>query len=238
MTQLLFQFSDLIKYTDVFIVVFFFVLLVIGKKKGFINQIIGFAAIVASIVLGALLAKPLFNYLQANTTWFNSLKNYLSEWATESFPDFTSINADNLSTLVTNLPFPSAVKQTILSYAQNSGQETVNLSAIIAETLFRYIGVGVCFLVISLTVKIVFVIIKKLLNALKAVTLIRWIDELLGIVLMMLKGLAVLYVLCFIINVLPIQGFEAGRQIISQSFILRNLTNYNLFAYLLSFIKI
>lgn len=238
MTQLLFQFSDLIKLTDVFVIIFFFVLLVIGKKKGFINQIIGFVAIIASVVLGLIFAKPLFNYLQANTTWFNSLESFLKSWATETFPELSSINAENLSGLVTTLPFPSAVKQTILNYASNSEQTTVNLCEIIAQTLFRYIGISACFLVISIATRLVFIILKKLLNILKAVTLIRWMDELLGITLMLLKGLAVLYVVCFIINMLPVSGFELARQIISQSFILRNLTNYNLFAYILSFIRI
>ena len=231
----MFLLSTQIKSTaiDVAICIILFIFMVVGCKKGFLSQIIGLIAGVASILLAYFFCDDLlklvlnkFNALTALTDKLTSLFSKNSVLAAEFNPETFKTNLENLH-------IPNFIINAVAKASE--GVENTSLAAILAGVVAKYLLLIACFVLIFIICKIAFWIIKKIAAIFHKTVIIGSIDKILGLLLGTIKGLLVIYFVLFVINTLaPVSvGFS---QAIANSKIVNFISKYNIFVYLFNYL--
>ena len=211
---------------DVIIIAFLLICVIYGFIRGCLTQVVSLLGGIAALILAVLLCRPLAEFIIKNTDWLNGLAARVAE--TLHLPD-TEVEAAELTAALTELTLPSFVKSSVEQLVERLNLATVNISVVVSETIAKYIIIIICFLVIWLLVKIVSKVLKKIAKSLKKTRLIGPVDRTLGSVVALFRGLLLIYLLLFVINLLPFEFLLSVKDAIAASAVAGFLTKYNLF---------
>ncbi|MBQ3166165.1 MAG: CvpA family protein [Clostridia bacterium] len=204
--------------------------LIYGLARGFMKQVIGLICIAASFILAYTLSGVLCNAICNGTTIDEGLATSIR--GIFSTVDVTINKADTLETLsVLNLP--EFLNSAILKYAEKIPFDEFNLAQIISETVTRYVLSGGSFMIILIVSRLLLILVKKLLSFIVDHTPLKVVDRILGAVVGLVKGILIVYLGVFLLSVIPIEGLNGVKELLSTSVIANFFMSYNLFGWLL-----
>lgn len=111
------------------------------------------------------------------------------------------------------------------------------LTDLVGATIAGYVFIAICFIIVFVVCKLLFILFKKFGDALRKITVIRAVDVVLGAILGLCQSLLVIYTVFFIIRLLA-EPFSAVDNAIHNSFLLRFFYENNPIRFLLAKIKL
>ena len=211
---------------DIIIIAFLALCIVYGLIRGCFSQIVALLGGFAALILAFVFCKPLAELVIKNTNWLTSLAAKVAD--TLHLPD-TEVEAQEITAALSDLSLPVFVKSSVQELVEKLNVATVNVGQVVSQTIARYIIIDLAFVLIWLLVKIASKVLKKIAKGLKKTRLIGPIDRVLGSLIALLRGLILLYILLFLLNLLPFEFLNAARDAVAISAVAGFLTKYNLF---------
>ena len=184
---------------DVVALVVLIIFLIVGISKGFLQQILSVLGWLAAIVVAVL-------FVDTVHAWVNeSLPDVVTTiqgwWANIIGEQFAGVtNEETLRETLTNASIPAFLHESIVTLV---GTEFGTISQTIVNTLTDWCVTAICFLVIFLAAIIVFAILKKICSAITSLPVLKQADKLLGAVLGLIEGLALLLVISVVLSMFP-----------------------------------
>ena len=215
------------------IIVILAIAFLIGFKRGFLSQIVGFLGGFVALIVAALLCKPVADLIIESTPWLNDLAAAIADGL--NLPD-TEIEAQNLTAALTDMALPAFLQESITSLAESINANTVNISLVVSQTLARYIIIFIAFIVLMIVVKLLSKLLKGVAEAIRKAHVIGLLDGLLGAVLGLISGAVIVYFLLFVINIIPIAELDVVRQEIASSEVAKFFSENNLVGLVISLI--
>lgn len=203
----------------------------IGLKQGFINRLVGIVAGILSLVIAFTCCKPFANLLNITFNMQNALTGSLSKaFAKNDGFNVTITDIDQVKNLLDNQNLlPSFIKNAVLKINNFAGDKT--LAQLLGEVCAKFVVLAISFIILWLLVRLACVLLKfgfaKIEDKHDGIFLA---NKLLGVCLGFFQCLVVIYVIIFLVTVLPSSIMGWLQNIIDQSKICKFLSNYNLFA--------
>ncbi len=219
---------------DLIIVIFLIVIFLVGLKRGFVDQILSLVGTVFSFVIAYALCGTLFNWLKENTQIFVNFSLAIKN--AFNFPISGEVFATEIELALSNSFYPEFLKTAISNHALSLGQNVVEGSTVIAQTIAKYLLTGACYLVILFAVKILCKILKKILLFINDVPIVGLANRILGGIASIFTTIICIYGLIFFLQLLPFIPAESLNKLFSYSVILQFLAKYNLFAWFFALI--
>lgn len=199
----------------------------IDAKRGFISVFVFFVSTAVSVVLALLLAKP----FQLLTFGLFGLEGVLAEGLSNAFSGVQGMNIDvsvlPLESLGT-LGLPSFIYDKVAPLiATGSLAEGTTLAMLVGQILAQFIILTVCALLIFVIVKLLFLILKNVLeNAAENITFVDKANRILGMLVGMSKVLVCTYATLALLSLLAMAAPSISA-FFDQSLVLNFMYDYN-----------
>src|SRR5574344_1398636 len=190
-------------YITIIYIVILLICIIIGYFKGFLKGIISLAGTFVAFILAFLLSKPVGNALFAN--YGQGLTDSIFGAITSSVPALGETISGNidayLGTALTEIGIPSGLQEmvgSLIKAAIPAGSESYIIGTPIAEGLSNLVFIIGSFLGIFILSIIIFfilkIVLKKLINS---ISLVKWLDRLLGVAAYALIAVIVIAVVSY-----------------------------------------
>lgn len=184
---------------DVVALVVLIIFLIVGIAKGFLQQILSVLGWVAAIVVAVLLVDTVHAWV--NDTLPDVVTTIQGWWSNIIGEQFAGVTDEaTLRETLTNASIPAFLHDSIVTLV---GTEFATISQTIVTTLTDWCVTAVCFLVIFLAAIIIFAILKKICSAITSLPVLKQADKLLGAILGLVEGLALLLVISVVLSMFP-----------------------------------
>lgn len=232
MNALLFSIAGFDFSVDTVVAVALLVFAVIGLFKGLFKELVGFIGTVVAFALAVAFCAKLAQFLIDKT----SLNASIASLIVSNFPS-DEIAVSELPNALAALNIPSFLTSPILDYAAFLGTETVIVADVVSGTFAKYVLIIISFVAIVLLVKLACFILKTIFKAVKRIPGVGLMDRLLGAVLGVIKGLIWVCGILYVIDFFPIPALDGLKTEIAASPFVSFLAQYNIYAWLFSFIS-
>ena len=205
--------------------------------KGFFKQVLKVACGIIALFLAYFFCDKLLSFVDEKLDLTAKLATKILGVFGENEALAQQVSAENVATAITAMGLPqfvadfavSAISDVIMGMYANIGEYLSNV-------LSHYILLALSYIAIYLVAKIVLLIVRKIIENIVKLPVIRSIDKLLGLLFGLVKAVILLYVVIFLIDVLPFNGLIPVRTALSNSMIGAFLQEHNLFANLIGWI--
>lgn len=194
---------------DVFSIIFIIIILalaIIGYFKGFMSLILGFAKGLVTIIVSALLAKPV-GALIFKTPIGSGMSNGINGWLVGKDEIFTRVvSAENSGSIVNDalskINIPEFIRNTVSKLIGDKFPLTndVPIGKFISDGLSNLICVMIAFLILALIIGVVFFILRKLLRGINKLPIIGWVNRVLGLVTGIALALVITSGVCWLLS--------------------------------------
>lgn len=223
-------------WLDLALLVFIIIFIIIGIKKGFMSSILSNFSFGAIAIVAFFLYKPLMSLFN---NWFgleNAIYNSYYVKLTSFSPDFEknliSLDESQLQPFVKYVLSSGAIPwipkvmfslflntKSLFSKLQSSGLEYRSLGEIVSSTYATFFASLISFAITFILLCLIVLLIKFIINKLRAIGFIKVVDNILGAFYGIVRGLLILVGICFVIKLLsPISFMQPITNYISQSF--------------------
>ena len=205
--------------TDISIVVFLLIALLVGYKTGFLQQFIKIASSLFGLFTAFVFAKPLAGFIGPH--WLNALieprvfDNVMASEALSSI-DSSGSTTSALSESISDLGFPKFLADIISkSFTGPSTSDTVeqmkiNIANGISSALTEILVIVISFFILLFGTTIIFWILKIIVKFFRENKVIRIIDGVLGMIFSGVIAILITYVILLIIGVLiPLENLQS-----------------------------
>ncbi len=193
--------------TDIIIVVFLLVVLIVGAKKGFLEKFISLASWIVALVLSIIYCGRFSSFLIDQNIFYSSIRdNVLANiQSTEAFNNPNATAADFFN----ELGFPSIISDYI---GDKVGIDATGIANNLATEITKLFMVVIAFLCLFVGILILVFILKLLVKLIRQSILVRIVDGVLGFFLYGFLGICTIYILFFVLSlVMQIPQLEGFR---------------------------
>lgn len=223
--------------TDIVILLIITLFALICCIRGFSKQLMGLVVTIGSIVIAYVFCDKLLLLLDKNF----DLTLKLSEKIYGAFGDKLALQLEptieNIHDAIISAGLPEFVANYAKSALESATGEYATIGNFLAQIVAHHILSAACFFGLWLISKLVLTIVKIILSKLIVnIPLVRSVDRILGLVLGVIKAAALIYLLIYVIDILPksIGIINTLSSAIEQSVVGVFFKQHNLFAMLVS----
>ena len=213
-----------IMIADIVILVILLIFLIIGIVKGFLKQVLDLIGTIVALIIAISFCRALADVVIQNTAIKASIAPSIANFL--GLPN-ELVDAETATASLQEANMPGFLIDAIVKYISELNETTVDLSVIVSEALAEYIIVFVAFIVIFIGVKLGALILKGVAALLKKVNVINVIDRIAGLAVGLLKGLLLVYILLYLINIMAFDFMAVVQQQVNESVIANFLSKYN-----------
>lgn len=223
--------------TDILIAFVFCAFGLVCCLRGFTKQILGIVVSIGSILLAYFFCDNLLAMLDENYQITQKLAEKMLSALGDKFALSLEPTLENLNEAIASMSLPEFVAEFARTALENVANNTyTTIGEFLTEIVAHHILIAGCFAAIWLVSKILLSIVKIILSRVVRLPLLRQIDRFLGLILGLVKALALVYFALYLIDVLPnsIEFIAMARHSVSQSVIGAILRENNVFALIIS----
>ena len=224
---------------DLLIILLLAVFLLLGIIKGFASIFVSFIAkiiiAIISIMLGGVIVRLLENSFSIVTNLGNSMAEPLTGFFGADMMNLTLESFRNGEYSVVSGGIAALFLGVIVNnLIGESVSATLTLGAIVPKTLAYYIILIISAIVLYIIFRIILSLFKKFLTSLtQKITVVRWVDKLLGAVLYSIVGYLVVCFVVYLLEFIPLEFMTSVMDSVKTSSIGSIVYNNNLVAVLL-----
>lgn len=204
------------------------VAIIIGIIKGFVNQIFKLISTIIAILLSYFLCDNFVELLDGLFHIVGSIANLIEPAFSKNEALNTVYNPETFSSVMQTLHLPSFLIKSVQEFLAPIANMT--LAQGIATVIAKYILTFISFFVIFIIAKLLLLIVKGILNGLTSLPIIGTVNRALGGVLGCLSGLLIVYIVLYVLSMIPSNGLQS---ILASTTIVKFFYNHNLLALLL-----
>ena len=194
-----------------------------GYKKGLINYIFDICAVIVTIVLVALLYKPVGNLVMEKTQFDENLQSGIST-------NLTSLGlTDSAGIKVEDSNLSESVVNVINNYIHDAVNKAVdNVADYVAAELSKLIIYALTMIALFIVIRLILIVLKLIVNMVGDMPILNTINGAGGLVYGLLKGLLLLYLIFAILSALsPVISQTGIVGMIEESFVGKFVYNNN-----------
>jgi len=201
-------------WLDVVILVVLLIGLVIGLRKGFIDQLFSLIGIVAVIVLAVLMCKPVATALMASDKGviFDKISSILLEklgsWEYYTTTQVVWSDVETNKTLIATALEMLGMPKILVTFGVFNGifrglsAEPTTLQAQLPQQLTLYINYVIAFLILFVVLLVAVIIVKNILKKIVDLPILKQVDQFLGLLFGLLKNFAIIIAVFAVITFL------------------------------------
>ena len=206
-------------------------------KKGFISQLFRAISTIGALLLAYFLAESVVNFANESFNFSGLIAEKIQGMLGEGTAYLADLTEENLKTAIAELKLPDFIADFALQSLSNVGTGVfANIGEFLANIITHYIALTLAFIVVFIVAKILLFIVCKILEKIVKLPLIRLVDKTLGLLWGLIKAVIFLFVIIFIIEIMPGEAFAAAKTALNDSLFASFLQNYNVFTIAMNWI--
>ena len=186
------SYFDYISIVDIIMVLLFIIAIVIGFKKGFLQKFLDIGSWIVSLILSVIFCGRFSDLLIKHQVIFPAIQKNIEE-------NIRTNGGSDMQTFLDNLGLPKAladyigpkIDASVLDWQTSMANELANIFMVIISFLFLFIGIWVVIKLLKIVVK-----------AIRVSTVVKIVDDILGVVLYGFLAVVSIYVLMFVLSIL------------------------------------
>lgn len=189
---------------DTVIILFTFVLIVIGFIKGFTKQFLSSCAWIVGLIAASSLSGYLGNLIDQSSFGI-AINDKFVNWFSEKGEAFTTVlptlTEENLSAALTDLNIPSIFHSIIISQLNINGFENMSIVEYICPVITSFITTSISYVLIYLVVFLFVKLLSKIFGGFVKGSALGFLDSVLGVVWAVVKSFIIVSVSVFILSI-------------------------------------
>lgn len=221
---------------DIAFLVILAIFLIVGLCKGFVKQIFGALSSVIALVAAYFLCAYLVKFLEQQFGLLTKLAEAIGSQIGTTGVAGETASQEAIEKAVSEFGLPAFIAD--YAKSQIGTDSSLKIYQLFGNILGNLILSAGCFIVLYILLRLVLMLLCKLLQSIVKAPGLNALDRILGMLLSLIKGVLVLYVIIFIVDVIPVnEGFVSiVKEAISGSTIGAFLQNHNLFSMAMTWI--
>ncbi len=221
---------------DIAFLVILAIFLIVGLCKGFVKQIFGALSSVIALVAAYFLCAYLVKFLEQQFGLLTKLAEAIGSQIGTTGVAGEPASKEAIEKAVSEFGLPAFIAD--YAKAQLGTDTSLKIYQLFGNILGNLVLSAGCFIVLYIVFRLVLVLLCKLLQSVVKAPGLNALDRILGMLLSLVKGVLVLYVIIFVVDVIPVnEGFIATvKTAISESTVGSFLQNHNLFSMAMTWI--
>lgn len=221
---------------DIAFLVILAIFLIVGLCKGFVKQIFGALSSVIALVAAYFLCAYLVKFLEQQFGLLTKLAEAIGSQIGTTGVAGEPASKEAIEKAVSEFGLPAFIAD--YAKAQLGTDTSLKIYQLFGNILGNLVLSAGCFIVLYIVFRLVLVLLCKLLQSVVKAPGLNALDRVLGMLLSLVKGVLVLYVIIFVVDVIPVnEGFIATvKAAISESTVGSFLQNHNLFSMAMTWI--
>lgn len=212
------------------------IFLISGLCKGFVKQVFGALSSVIALVGAYFLCAHCVKFLEDQFGLLSKVAEAIGSQIGTTGVAGEVASPELISTAVSEFGLPAFVAEYAKSqFVDGSGLKIYQLFGNILGNLALSF---VCYIVLYLVLRLVLSLLNKILQSIVKAPGLNALDRLLGMILSLAKGVIILYIIIFVIDIIPASEgfFSVVKYAVNTSFIGGFLQEYNLFSIVMTWI--
>lgn len=221
---------------DIVIAVLALIIVCVNIKKGFVKQIIGVVATIGAVLIAYLFCKDLLNLVNAQFGWQDKLADKLASTFSAKEVFNSALTEDNVRSAISSIGLPDFVSDAAVKLLSGTEGVAENVGAFLSTVLAKYLLLSLSFIVLFIVSRLLLGLLKMLIVKLFTLPILKGIDRLLAIILGLLKTVVLIYVVVYIIQLLPasVSFAEPVKEALDSSWIISVLNGPEVVSYVIS----
>lgn len=221
---------------DIAFLVILAIFLIVGLCKGFVKQIFGALSSVIALVAAYFLCAYLVKFLEQQFGLLTKLAEAIGSQIGTTGVAGEPASKEAIEKAVSEFGLPAFIAD--YAKAQLETDTSLKIYQLFGNILGNLVLSAGCFIVLYIVFRLVLMLLCKLLQSVVKAPGLNALDRVLGMLLSLVKGVLVLYVIIFVVDVIPVnEGFIATvKAAISESTVGSFLQNHNLFSMAMTWI--
>lgn len=221
---------------DIAFLVILAIFLIVGLCKGFVKQIFGALSSVIALVAAYFLCAYLVKFLEQQFGLLTKLAEAIGSQIGTTGVAGEPASKEAIEKAVSEFGLPAFIAD--YAKAQLGTDTSLKIYQLFGNILGNLVLSAGCFIVLYIVFRLVLMLLCKLLQSVVKAPGLNALDRVLGMLLSLVKGVLVLYVIIFVVDVIPVnEGFIATvKASISESTVGSFLQNHNLFSMAMTWI--
>lgn len=216
---------------DVICLAIIAVLAITNLTKGLFKQIFKVLSTIGAIFLAYYFCDDLIALVNAKFGISATLSSKVVEMLGSSQVFLNEITSENLTNAVSTAGLPQFIADfAVQSLTDSLMTAYANVGEYLANIISNYILLGAGFICIYIVAKLVFFIIRKILEVVIKLPIIHGIDRFLGLILGLIEAALILCVGIYLIDLLPFEFLQGAKTAIADSMIGSYIQTNNFFA--------
>lgn len=192
--------------TDIVLVALLLIFVIIGFCRGFVKQIFGLLSSIIAFLVAYFLCAPLANMLNSTFGWTDSLANSISGIFTGNEIFTMKLSAQNIQTAITQAGLPQFVADIAVN-SLGSVIADLSIAEYLSALMAKYIMIAGCYAVLWIVARLLLTVVKHILLKIVSLPVLNSINRILGLFVGLLEGVILVYVVIFIIGIIPNTSF-------------------------------
>ena len=222
---------------DIVLVAILAIFAVVNISKGFFKQVIKLACAIVALLCAYLFCDDLINLLNGKFNLTQLVGEKLLDVFSKSAAMLEELTEENLVAAISSLKLPEFINEFAINALSGVTEGLYdNIGHYLSTIVTNYALTGAAFLAIYIVARIILFIVAKLLEALVKLPIIRNIDKILGFILGLVKALLLIFIVLFVLDVLPLEQLQPIKTTISDSYLTSWLQKHNLFTEIINYV--
>jgi len=208
----------------------------IGFYKGLLNTLYKLVSYILAVYLSFKLAKPVSVWFQ-ETSIYTKLNSGVVEFVNKlglNFDGLESINPENISKLIKEVPLPQSINQSISGIVSAAGKSANNMLDSFVGTITDLVLLILCGLILFVIFKVLFSLFGLVIKGMAELPIIKQFDKLGGGVLGIVIGIIIVYVIGLLLTFFVAnETLQPVFEVVNNSAIAKLLYNNNILVGLL-----
>ena len=205
-------------------------LMINGLRRGFLRILLTTFSLVITLVLAAVLLKPVSTFIQDKTSIGTSIEEKVGDFVDSKLEGVVNTNEDEI---IDSLPIPSFLKKNLHENNTVTKYKEQGVSSFREYAVKNITTIAVKAITYLALMIIIFLLLRLLLMLTKfinKVPVIGGINRILGAVLGLIEGLIIIWALCLLVMAFSGSDFGATcMKVINDSVVLKFIYDNNLF---------
>lgn len=215
---------------DIALVLIVAIFAFVNLKKGFTKQVLAIAVTIGSLLIAYFFSDDILLFLDNQFSLTDKLADKILGAFGENAALTAELSLENLKAAITEMGLPAFIAEFAEKALETVTGGYENIGQFISHVLSHYILVAVSFIATWIIARIILGFVKKIVSKIVNIPGLHFIDKTLGFALGIIKGIIVVYVLIYVVEIIPasVSQISAVKDALSASVLGGLLKEYNL----------
>jgi len=188
---------------DIAIAVVALIFIIVNVCKGFVKQVFGIIATIGSLIIAYYLCSWFADLVNSQFGWRDKLAASILNGFKDNSAFNASLSEENVRAAVDAAGLPQLIGDIAVKLIGTMGGAEMNVAQFLSAVIAKYVFLTGAYIILFIVFRLILGLVKFILLKIVSLPILNGINRLLGLVLGVIKALFYIYLVIYIINVLP-----------------------------------